>query len=256
MNLEPAQRSLQDNHLHPMRGNELLLLNDPQKLWIVQSGSLAVFTVHLINGEVEGDRRYLFSVLPQGVLFGAAPPSDGTHLAFIAVALEPTELTGLRLPHPTLADALEHWFHQLGQMSGLPRPQAQTLLPQTQYLSLEKGQVYQPSINQIVWVTIQQGHAYWMGYQNLLLSRDARQFPLSDVLWLEAAEHLELFTQPVSEIEGDCLLQGVTQFNLSLLQSIDLHLAPVHLAYVFSSARWTKCTAIPSESSRDRARST
>ncbi|MBD2463075.1 NHLP bacteriocin export ABC transporter permease/ATPase subunit [Oscillatoria sp. FACHB-1407] len=226
MNVEQAQRSPQNTRLHSMRGNELLLLTDPGMLWVVQSGSLAVFAVRITDGVVEGDRHYLFSVLPEGVLLGAGHCPSQTSLGLVAVALEPTELVEVSFFHPSWVPALERWMVQLGQISGLPRPQITTLLPQTQYLSLDKGQVYQPTSFPSVWVAIQQGSACWMGYKTLLLNSGS-EFPLSDHLWLEAEEHLELFIQPISEVVesaipvSDRLLQGLAQLQIHCLQSVE-----------------------------------
>lgn len=54
-----------------IQGNESLLLNDREKVWLVQSGSLSVFVTTIQNGLPQDDRRYLFSVSAGEVLFGA-----------------------------------------------------------------------------------------------------------------------------------------------------------------------------------------
>src|SRR4028119_1917262 len=144
-----------------IRGNQLLVLNDPKQIWQVQSGSLALFAVPIKNGVVEGERRYLFTVSAGQALFGMALSDRPEALGMVAVALEPTELSGLCLPHPELRPLIESWIEQLCQIEGLPQPQVSTVLPQTQYISLLKGQVYQPQNNQTVWVQIQQGKAFW-----------------------------------------------------------------------------------------------
>ncbi|NJO63095.1 MAG: hypothetical protein HC836_34220 [Richelia sp. RM2_1_2] len=81
--------------LHQIKGHQPLLLNDPQTVWLVQSGSLALFAVPVKNGEVEGDRHYLFNAYPGEALFGIAPHLD-CKLGIIAVPLEPTELLPIR----------------------------------------------------------------------------------------------------------------------------------------------------------------
>ena len=53
-----------------IKGNEPILLNDPQTIWFVQSGSLAVFTTVFKGKEPTGSRRYLFGVKIGEALFG------------------------------------------------------------------------------------------------------------------------------------------------------------------------------------------
>jgi hypothetical protein len=48
--------------LYRVKGNEPILLDDPQKVWLVQSGSMALFAVTVKDSVIEGTRRYLFSI--------------------------------------------------------------------------------------------------------------------------------------------------------------------------------------------------
>ncbi|MHC5720994.1 MAG: hypothetical protein ACYTX0_55480, partial [Nostoc sp.] len=51
--------------LYSLKGNEPILLDDPQTIWVVQSGSVALFAVTIKNGITEGTRRYLFTSNPE-----------------------------------------------------------------------------------------------------------------------------------------------------------------------------------------------
>ena len=46
---------------YTINGNQPILLDDPRDVWVVQSGSVALFAVTVNKGVVEGTRRYLFS---------------------------------------------------------------------------------------------------------------------------------------------------------------------------------------------------
>jgi NHLM bacteriocin system ABC transporter ATP-binding protein len=56
--------------LYRVKGNEPILLDDPQTVWVVQSGSVALFAVTMRDGIQEGVRRYLFSAGSGNALFG------------------------------------------------------------------------------------------------------------------------------------------------------------------------------------------
>ncbi|NJO39781.1 MAG: NHLP bacteriocin export ABC transporter permease/ATPase subunit [Cyanobacteria bacterium CRU_2_1] len=211
-----------------IKGNQPLLLNDLKVVWLLQSGSLALFATRIRNGEAEGDRRHLFNVFPGEALFGIAPDSDDDCLSVIAVALEPAEVVPLEFScneiTPEKADffdftpdsqplipnphaLVENWIHKIGQVSGLPQPKLGDLLPPAQYLSLLKGQIFQ-SRDQVVWVRIQQGTAHWMGYPEFPLTPETPCFPLGTGMWLVADDNLELYARGTSEVEGNHVIHN------------------------------------------------
>ncbi|MFM5979299.1 MAG: hypothetical protein ACKPA7_13085, partial [Sphaerospermopsis kisseleviana] len=55
-----------------VKGNEPLLLNDPEKIWFVKSGSLVLHGILVENSQVKGGRRFLFNVGAGEALFGAS----------------------------------------------------------------------------------------------------------------------------------------------------------------------------------------
>lgn len=77
-----------------IKGNEPLLLDDPQQVWVVQSGKLALFATKIEAGQAKGGRRYLFSVAAGEAMFGAALWKEW---GIVAVAIETTELLPLSL---------------------------------------------------------------------------------------------------------------------------------------------------------------
>jgi ATP-binding cassette subfamily C protein len=72
----------------PLRGNEVLRVDDPLSLWVVDSGSVALFAVDRLPAG-GGRRRYLFSLEPGDGLFGIEP---GAVTTIVAVALEESVL--------------------------------------------------------------------------------------------------------------------------------------------------------------------
>jgi NHLM bacteriocin system ABC transporter ATP-binding protein len=202
-----------------IRGNQLLVLNDPKQIWQVQSGSLALFAVPIKNGVVEGERRYLFTVSPGQALFGMALSDRPEAMSMIAVALEPSELSPLCLSHPNLRSLIEDWIDQLAQIKGLPQPKTSAILPQTQYISLLKGQVNQ-SQDRVTWIQIQQGKAFWYGNSELILTKESGIFPLGKQMWFEADDSLEFSTQLT--LEPTSLLSGLAQIHPHFLRCIEL----------------------------------
>ena len=83
-----------DKHRQPqtiIRGNEPLILDKPNSIWLIQSGSMAIFAVAVVDGVARGGRRYLFSVTANEVLFGI-PDIEKAPYQILAIAVEETVL--------------------------------------------------------------------------------------------------------------------------------------------------------------------
>ncbi len=222
-------------HLYRVKGNEPVLLDDSQAVWAIESGSMALFTVTVKEGQTKGARRYLFTTGPGEALFGADPsPDGGKHKGILAVAIEETELLKVSVEHlgklVTKADAkavalLEEWIHRLG--SGLSGVSTSALIVQavagTRYLSLTDGQILQALQGNVSWVRVTQGRARWMGFKELTLEPEFGVLPLGAGMWLEADGTVEVVTADTCEIQDlDTLLGGLTQLHANFLSCLDL----------------------------------
>ncbi len=78
--------------LYQVKGNEPILLNDPNSIWVIQSGTMALFAITIKAGVVEGTRRYLCSISRGESLFGTDASS---HRQILAVPMGETELLQL-----------------------------------------------------------------------------------------------------------------------------------------------------------------
>ncbi|NES86782.1 MAG: hypothetical protein F6K10_38570 [Moorea sp. SIO2B7] len=204
---------------YTIKGNEPLLLDDPQKVWVVKSGSMVLFSTLIEEGEQKGSRKYLFNVSPSEALFGAALApgiNSGEQRGIIAVALQETELIQLTLENLTAevvagsqeAIALvENWVKHLGEwISDQPKmvakPTDLVLAEGAHFLSLLKSQGLTPAKDEIVWVEVRSGSTLWMGMEDLKWSQESSLLPLSPGMWLEAENQVEVYTSPIAESEN------------------------------------------------------
>ena len=202
-----------------LKGNEPLLLDDPQTVWVVISGSMVLFASLIEEGEQKGSRSYLFSVSPGEILFGAALApglNTGEQRGIIAVGLEETELAQLTLEDLTAevvagnqeAIALvEGWMLHLGEwVSDQPKMVATPVdvLPAegVHYLPLLKSQGLTPPRDGVAWVDVRSGSNRWMGIEDLKLEQESPILPLAPGMWLEAENQVEVFTSPTAELEN------------------------------------------------------
>src|SRR5205814_70601 len=77
--------------LRTLTGHAPVRVDDPEVVWIVESGSLLVFAVTLVNGEPHGARRYLFTAAAGDPLFCLPTSVGADQRAILAVPLgDPT----------------------------------------------------------------------------------------------------------------------------------------------------------------------
>lgn len=231
-----------------LQGNTPLWLNDPQTIWRVESGTLAVFAVRISNGVPAGERHYLFTVYPGEALFGTAPLDAAEQLGMVAIPLEPSELSSLSIDHlasepnrplpetyaiqptgpsapsppPVVLALLETWIHKLGRLSGFPQPQATPIVPQTHYVAPVQRQLCEPGTNQVLWIRVQQGEALWMANTEFGLDAESPCFPIGNGMYLEAGERLEFFSRPTAEVEHpDILWMGLAELHRYTLRWLE-----------------------------------
>jgi ATP-binding cassette subfamily C protein len=102
-----------------LKGNEELRLDDPSRVWIVESGELAVFAVESLAAASQGSRTHLFGRNAGDCLFGFDGDAAPT---LVAVALQDTRLRAVPLrelaplarehgvdPHAALAAWTDRW---------------------------------------------------------------------------------------------------------------------------------------------------
>ncbi len=222
-------KDLQGQH-YRLLGNEPILLDESQVVWVVKSGSLALFAIAVQNGIPEGSRRYLFSISSGGAMFSTLPSQTGQVSQILAVSMEETELIRvspedfnewIANAHQSAMDLVEGWIHQLGLALSDITPNTIPVQPDgINYFSLDGGEIFQP--RQVSWVRIQQGQIKWMGIEELLLFPAFEMLPVGFGMWLQASEPVEIATANTEEIQDtDTLLDGLAQLTTLFLHCIE-----------------------------------
>ena len=216
-----------------INGNQPILLNDLRDVWVVQSGSVALFAVTVNRGVVEGTRRYLFSTGSGEALFGTTSSSNNQYRSILAVPIGETEL--LKIDQECFrelvanADArgvglIEGWIEKIGSvLFDIATPAIQVKAEKQGRFSLIDGQTFQLEPDTVSWVRIQQGKVRWMGFPSLTFTTASRIVPLSHQMWLEAEGSVQLVTEITNAIrKSDLLLQGLSQLHTQLLNCIHI----------------------------------
>jgi NHLM bacteriocin system ABC transporter ATP-binding protein len=210
--------------LYQVNGNEPILLNDPFRVWVVQSGSVALFAVTLCNGVIAGTRRYLCSIHPGEALFGTDASSTRQ---ILAVPIGATEL--LQLDRESFGDVItnalvESWLRQVSStFSQVATPAIQIKTGASGRFSLSNGQTCQPEAGVVSWLQIKAGTLNFLGFEQVTLSSSTATFPVSDQIWLEAVDTVQFATITTCDLDNaDIICRGISEFNIQILHCIDI----------------------------------
>ena len=211
--------------LHNFKGNQPLLLDNPQKVWVVESGTMAIFVTKVVAGEAIGDRRYLFSVCAGEALFGVplwreeTPKNaefDRNYQSFnygiLAVAIQESVVLEIDFADLFAQIAagdtkaillLEGWIDRLSNLFTHPAisdKKNKIQLAKNSQHKLSKGQLLQASSQGVFWVKFHQGRTAWMGRAELNLDAQSPWFPLAASTWVESLNLVQVDTITTGEI--------------------------------------------------------
>ncbi len=216
-----------------LKGNQPILLNDPQTVWLIKSGSMALFAIAVQDGVPEGSRRYLLTLGDGEAMFSTIPSQDQEQRQILALSMEETELLKMskadfnRLianSNDEAVSLVEGWVNQLGlALSEIVPPKMPVKPEGINFFSLNKGDIFQPQSSTVSWVEIQEGYVCWMGIEELDIYPSSGILPLNADMWLQADSIVELATTNTSDLNnGDIILSSLSQLTIYFLQAIDL----------------------------------
>ncbi len=204
-------------------GHQPIELNDSQQVWVVQSGSAAIFVV-TINQEQAGQRQYLCTINANEAIFGAADEQQ----RLLAVPMGTADLLELdrdcwqtlcQQQDPRIQTWLNNWLGYLTPIVATqPFPTSALQTENTAHYSLVDRQTLQ--VTEMCWVEMQSGTACLQGMTDLPLTDEA--LPLPSTMWLSAIGDTQIATRPLAQISATDLLRGLGRFHTCLFHSIQL----------------------------------
>ena len=216
-------------------GNNPVLLDRGDRVWVVDQGHVEVFSVGMENGEPTGARAHVFTAQPGDLLFGIDPAGGELERGLLAVGIVGTRLREIERADllelgrsasaaeaDALRDAVAGWVRNvsLGMGAKEVRPASlQDLAPGGQ-VAAEDGTNLWPAAP-MVWARVEPGSAAFMGRADWPQVSGGRLFPLARGAWMRAAgqagfsaseEHLAL--------GGDEVWAALDEFNRFALQCL------------------------------------
>jgi NHLM bacteriocin system ABC transporter ATP-binding protein len=190
-----------EGRLVAVAGNQPILLDDPETVWVVFTGHVEVFAVRVEGGRAVGGRRHLFRADAGVALFGMDLP--GQRVGLLASGAPGTQLLRVeRAALARLADApelsplvaalVEGWLDRLSSslVHELP-PRELELLEAGRAHELSDGAAVRPTAG-VLWVRQEAGRSHYLGRAELPAVSYADVVPLSAHTWLQATGRVRL----------------------------------------------------------------
>jgi len=205
-------------------GNQPFLVDDPQNIWLVQTGTLEIFLVREKGGAMLDTRYHVCSVMPGQIVFGLE--AQDTPLKLLAVGSPETQVLKLtrieieqkledRAVLELVSPQLDQWLLKLTE-----NLTADSLTVPTQVV-LKPGEVVEVARQQRVglagsgsgWVTLPPQAVLFMGEEELSQESEI-SFPLYGNSWLQALSACSLVGLTTSEVLlSGKVWQGLEEFS-------------------------------------------
>ena len=209
-----------------MNSNTSLLLNDPNLIWQVRSGSIALFIIQIVNGIPSGRRKHLFTVKAGEMMFPSEAVLD---YQILAVCLEETVLNPIttavfcremaKSPLKAIAK-IESWVSHLGLTLSRVLPMVSPTMILTCGV-IDTGEVFQPMQGQITWTRILQGEVTFLGLETIPITSAEVYLPLSSHLWLQAQTIAEIdLVAPFEIHHSEQFLAGLQRLQTMVLNAL------------------------------------
>lgn len=228
-----------------VRGHHPLILDDPHKLYLIRSGTAAVFASRLQNGLPVGTRRFLFHAGVHGMLFAASGRESSRDSQYL-MALSVDDLDVVEIPldpsgrvtdsvdidmvfdafDVALKDAIDDWVAKLSASAAVDIPSG------TDKGSLEEGdnELAAGSLagiwnEPVMWTQLKSGQCHTFGDPELEIRPHSEFMPLGRRVWMRTTADtvIRAYRSPPDETAAD-LIHGLTAFNTLLqrrLQAMD-----------------------------------
>jgi len=210
-------------------GNQPFLLNDPDSVWLVQSGRVDLFAVRLEGGQPVGSRAHVLRVEAGGILFGME--LSGRQMGLLAVGLAGTSVSRVsgteffrvaaeRERSAEIAASIGDWVNALwsGLHSGLAPKRSQMMTAGTE-LGIEDGQSAFCA-GAAVWVAHSEGASRFAWWDELPGAQDGIRFPVPAGAWLTSigASRVSVVDTTTALMDGMCRI-GLDRFHRMALDA-------------------------------------
>jgi NHLM bacteriocin system ABC transporter ATP-binding protein len=207
-----------------LNSNSQLLINQPNVIWQVQTGVLAISAI------AKGYRRRLFNVKSGEIMISMDQPGDSQGCQLIAQPIEEATLKQLTYddyqawlqtsPEQALLP-LHQWLNHLAGILAVPMP---GVLPTPIASSgiLEAEEVIQIHQGQNPWMRVTLGTGQIWAQPNLRVTSELSWIPLTASAWMQAVDRVELeYCDQAIKLLPNQLIKGALSLQTFCVRCLD-----------------------------------
>lgn len=207
---EPQSRLEDEGEIQAIAGNKPFFIDDPEAMWIVETGRLDVFTVAMKDGEPAGARSHFVGVEEGQALFGMDLATYGMGSGFLASGKSGTRLRRLTIEKlqklaaagthaPRIVALVEGWVLALAR--SLTRDLGATRAADVDLVDGEavtlSSQKRARAPKSVLWAEVESGALFYVGLSEVAFGEDRVLFPVTREGFVDAQRDDVTFT-PVS----------------------------------------------------------
>lgn len=201
-----------------------MVLNDPTKVWVVETGRIEVFAVTLEEDKPFGRRHHLFTANPGDSLWGISPDGHRQEAVLLATALlgsSVIEVPGSEVSkEPRIASLVGTWVRNaVDGLAGRIMPKKFVELGNEGEVSLAEGD-WAIRKSGIAWVKRVKGTLVFLGSYEGRYEIDSDFFPVTGYGCIQAMEETLLDVKGSEAFAPKDLLAAIKAFNAWLMRAI------------------------------------
>lgn len=211
-------------------GHKRLMLDEGPRVYVVDSGAVAVVSSEIVQGAPVGRQRFLARLGPGRAFFSAPGPAPRTRRLFVV----PIQSARLRVaaigegwpadpgPAEVLAGQLDEWVERLARLLEADAPSGPAMrVSAGRELELEEGQVLGPRRRSVIWMRLLEGALEFMGDGRKTLVGATPFVPLGSGMWLRARGRARISTTGSADLrEPAAWLQGLARLHGLVLDHV------------------------------------
>ena len=213
-------------------GNTPFLLNDPESVWLIQSGTVEIFSVRVLEGQPSGSRYHFITSTTGDLLFGMDLEKYGQGLGLLAVGVVGTQVIQFPMAMfrqmaaaPELADEIspliEKWVGGLSYAitkNVYPKPRVEVLIEPDSKVKLQDGKSAR-SKKGLVWLQYLEGSSLFIGMEEITPKGQDAIFPLTPDTWIQSIGETKAESWPTKfSLDRESLWSGLEYFYETLFK--------------------------------------
>jgi NHLM bacteriocin system ABC transporter ATP-binding protein len=212
-------------------GNRPKLLDDSDKIWVVETGRIEVFAVKLEAGKPYGRRHHLFTANPGDALWGVSFEKHQKEAVLLATALPESSLIELSFAGVRRAlhngkknkqalSLFDTWTRNtVNGLASRTIPKRYVSLEESGTISLRKGESALRK-NGVLWIKRHKGEMAFLGNPDNTYGIDTIYFPVTGYGCIQAREETVLEAKSSESLEPEDLFSAIDGYNAWLMRTV------------------------------------